>query len=243
MNTMLTIRIQTDLEEIKIDREYTDVFPKGILSAGREILSNPDMTAMARRAIFQLGRYQNRMDFMLNDLYTELIMLDMRYRISSGDTSDIEENLGEDDLHQLQNVLNDLKEDSYDYSLRRDEYILGALRLVYETAKKGINKIMHADSMYAICRLALKSGYRIIIEDADVNSFGSGVFKDLFEPESPEDIKSVAIVSHGLSFKVTFNDAQTNLSQSDPISNRIKKTFPEAETVSIKVQRRVSINE
>ena len=238
MNTSLVIRTREHLEEIKTELEYIDVFPQGILKAGMEILNNPNMTVMAKRTIFQLGLYQNRECFLLNDLYGDLMMLDMRYKLSSGDTSDIEAGMTFDELHQLKNVLNDLKENSFDWSLARDEYLVSSLRLVYEIAKREIDHAMHADSMFAICKLALKLGYRIIMEDGDLNSFGAGVFKNLFKPESLEDRKSAAIVSRGLTFKVILNDPQSNFSQSDPIINRIKQAFPEAEAVSLNVQKR-----
>lgn len=243
MNTLLMVRVRENLEEIKTELEYTEVFPKGILSAGMEILSNPDMKTMAKRAIFQLGLYQNRMDFVLYDFYSELMMLDMRYKVDSGDMSDIESAMSEHELHQLRNTLNDLKGDSYDFSLRRDEYILGAMRLVYEKAKKGIDRAMHADSMFAICKLALSLGYRIILEDSDLTPFGAGIFCDLFKPNSAAETKITTIVGCGLSLKVILNDAQSYLPSSDPIINRLEEAFPEANSISFKVCSKVLRNE
>ena len=243
MNTSLVLKTREHLADIRTDLEYTDVFPKGMLSAGTEILSNPDMTAVAKRSIFQLGLYQNIDTFILNDLYGELLMLDMRYKVDSGDLSDIEAGLTLEQLQELKTTLNDLRDNTFDYSLIRDELLVGSLRLIYETAKRAINREMHADSMFAICKLALKLGYRIIMEDNDLTSFGGGVFRDMFQAETPEYFKTTAIVSCGLSFKVILNDAQNTFPQGDPISNRIKQVFPEAQNVSIKVSRRVLNNE
>lgn len=238
MNTSLAVTMRTHLEDLKTDREYIDVFPNGILNAGSEILINSDMRIMANRSIFQIGWYQNRPDFVLHDLYREIDLLDMRYRTSSGDMSDLEENLTREELHELKMALEEFDSNSLDQSMMRDDYIWDALYLVYSKAQRKINRQLHADSMLAICRLALKSGYRIIIEDSDLTSFGSGVFSDMFEKNSPEEMKSVAIVSKGLSFKVILNDAQITLPCREPISERIRFIFPEAETVSIKIQQR-----
>lgn len=243
MNTSLAIQIRDHLQEIQTDLEYTEVFSHGILKAGSEILSDPSMTTMAKRAIFQLGLYQNRDSFVLNDLYSELVMLDMRYRLSAGNAADFEDaGLSPAELHQLKNTLIDLKENTFDESLLRDEYLINSLRLVYEIAKREVAGAMHADSMLAICKLALKSGYRIIMEDGDLNSFGAGVFRNLFQPESPEELKSTKIVSCGCSFKVILNDAQNVFPLGEPITNRIQQVFPEAQSVILRVSRKVVLS-
>lgn len=238
MNTSLAVTMRAHLEDLKTDREYIDVFPNGILNAGSEILINSDMRIMANRSIFQIGWYQNRPDFVLHDLYREIDLLDMRYRTSSGDMSDLEENLTREELHELKMALEEFDSNSLDQSMMRDDYIWDALFLVHSKAQRKINCQLHADSMLAICKLALKSGYRIIMESDDLVSFGSGIFNSMFEVGSPEDRKSVAIASTGLSFVITLNDAQTVLPCSEPISNRIRFIFPEAKTVSIKIQQR-----
>lgn len=230
MNTSLVVKVRSSLEEIKTDCSYTDVFPRGILGAGLEILSSPDMRTMAKRTIFQLGLYQGRTDFVLNDLYRDLDLFDVRYKISNGDTEEIEAMLNEDQMYILRSIIEDSDDSFSNYN-----YSWGELLAIYSEANKNADLRLHADSVYAVCRLALESGYRIILEDSDLTDFGPGLFRDMLEEDSPAYNKTLAIVSSGLSFKLILNDSQTNLPQSDPIVTKMCLEFPEAKTVTLRV--------
>lgn len=240
MNTCLVVRARECSEEIETDDRYLEIFPNGILNAGLEILHNSAMTSMARRAIFEVGMAQGRTDFVLHDLHMDISMIDMKYKLESGEFSDIEDSVSEENVLYAKRAL----EEARSGMIGRDEYAWDALKLLYlNCIKKADPKNIMADSVFAICKLALKAGYRIIIDANDITSFGAGVFNSMFEIGSPEEEKSTSMSSLGISFKVILNDAQSDLRLEEPISNRIRILFPEASTVTLKVAMRMNNNE
>lgn len=230
MNTALVVDTGFRLDELRTDLSYMEVFPKGILGAGSEILSNPDMRTMARGTIFMLGAYQNRSDFVLNDLYRELEVFDIRNKFISGDTEEIEAMLADDQVHILRRIVGDLEEDTLS-----QDCSWGELYSIYKELNKNVDMALQAESVYSVCRLALELNYRIIIEDSDLTSFSPGVFRDMFKEGSPAYDKTIAILAAGLAYKVILNDSQVTLPQSEPITRDIRQAFPEAKTVTLRV--------
>ena len=234
LNTLM-IRNLGVLEDIKTDYTYLELFPDGLLNAGADILNNTDKRAMANRVIFELGLYQERSELVFNDLYSNITIRDAKIKISEGKYSEVTDGLNEEEMHLLKSVLDDMSDGLSDGFLLQHEYIYKAMETVIKGAKNGVNLKLHSETMTAIVKLALISGYRIIMDDHDTCSLSEGLFRDIFLNHPDAEYLSTSAIVSGLSYIITLNDPQLYLEQSNPIIKAIKNEFPEAQSVSVKI--------